>query len=65
MLGDFAKAAALDVDPQGCRQTIQIMQGNGDGDAVGRRGDAHLVVGSSHPYRQTNDLPWRRQPLHH
>ena len=40
------------------------MQRDGDGDAIGRGGDADLIVGCRHLDGQADDLPWRGQPLH-
>ena len=40
------------------------MQRDRDGDAVGRRGHAKLVVGCRHLDGETDDLPRRGQPLH-
>ena len=40
------------------------MQRDGDGDAVGRRGNADFVVGRGHLDGEADDLPWRGQPLH-
>ena len=41
------------------------MQRHGDGDAIGRGGDADLVVGGRDLDGEADDLPRRRQPLHH
>ena len=65
MLGDTVEMAALDIRPQSDRKEGQIVQRDGDGDAIGGGGNADFVVGGGHLDGKADDLPWRGQPLHH
>src|SRR6266404_9056124 len=64
MLGDVIEMAALDVRPQAGREEGQIVQLDGDGNAVGRCGNTDLIVGRGHLDGEADDLPRRGQPLH-
>ena len=57
--------AAADIAAQAGREIGQIVQSDRDGHAIGRRGDADLVVGRRHLDREADDLPRRDQALHH
>ncbi len=63
MVGDVFEMPALDVRSQTGREEVQIVQGDGHGHAVGRGGNADLVVGGGHLDREADDLPRRGQPL--
>ena len=65
LLGDIVELAAPDIGAQAGREEGQIVQRDGDGNAVGRRGDANFIVGGRHLDGEADDLPWRGQPLHH
>ena len=65
MLGDAVEMSALDIGPQLDREERQIVQRDGDGDAIGGGGNADFVVRPGHLDGQADDLPWRGQPLHH
>ncbi len=64
LLGDVVEMAALDIRSQAGGEEAQIVQGYGDGDAIGRSGNTDFIVGSGHLDGEPDDLPRRGQPLH-
>ena len=64
LLGDIVELAAPDIRAQAGREEGEIVQRDGDGNAVGRGGDADFIVGRRHLDGEADDLPGRGQPLH-
>ncbi len=63
LLADIFEMPAPDVGAQtGCHER-QVVQRDGDGDAIGRCRNPQFVVRGRHLDREADDLPWRGQPL--
>ena len=64
LFGHMVELPAPDVGAQAGRQEGQIVQRDGNGNAIRRRRHADFVVGGRHLQREPDDLPGCGQPLH-